>query len=139
MKKIILLALAAISMHAYAQGLPEWEDPQVIGLNKEEYHATLTLPSRKAECGEVVSLNGIWKFNWAKDPLRKPADFFKEGFDASGWDDMTVPGNWQMQGYGIPIYSNWTYPFRKDQPYVMGQPPGDYFSYENRNPVGSSG
>ena len=137
MKKIILLALAAISMHAYAQGLPEWEDPQVIGLNKEEYHATLTLPSRKAECGEVVSLNGIWKFNWAKDPLRRPADFFKEGFDASGWDDITVPGNWQMQGYGIPIYSNWTYPFRKDQPYVMGQPPADYFSYENRNPVGS--
>lgn len=137
MKKIIMLALAAISMHAYAQGLPEWEDPQVIGMNKEDYHATLTLPSRKAECGEIVSLNGIWKFNWAKDPLRRPADFFKEGFDASGWDDMTVPGNWQMQGYGIPIYSNWTYPFRKDQPYVMGQPPKEYFSYENRNPVGS--
>ena len=137
MSKIILLALAAISIQAYAQGLPEWEDPQVIGMNKEDYHATLTLPSRKAECGEVVSLNGIWKFNWAKDPLRRPADFFKESFDASGWDDITVPGNWQMQGYGIPIYSNWTYPFRKDQPYVMGQPPADYFSYENRNPVGS--
>ena len=60
MKKIILLALAAISMHAYAQGLPEWEDPQVIGLNKEEYHATLTLPSRKAGTLQIPS-SELWQ------------------------------------------------------------------------------
>ena len=136
--KTLLPALAlALSLHAGAQGLPEWEDPQVTGISKEAYHATLTLPSRKAECQEVRSLSGQWKFHWSKDPLHRPADFYREDFDSSAWDEITVPGNWQMQGYGIPIYSNWTYPFTKDAPYVMGQPPKEYFSYENRNPIGS--
>lgn len=133
----LAISLLAAAFHSGAQGLPEWEDPQVIGMNKEAYHATLTLPSRKAECGEIRSLNGKWKFQWSKDPLHRPADFYREDFDASDWDDITVPGNWQMQGYGMPIYSNWTYPFVKDAPYVMGQPPKEYFSYENRNPIGS--
>ncbi len=137
-RHIFLSTLAvAIGLQTGAQGLPDWENPQVIGINKEPYHTTLTLPSRKAECGEVVSLNGRWKFMWSKDPLHRPADFYREDFDASGWDEITVPGNWQMQGYGMPIYSNWTHPFVKDAPYVMGKPPREYFSYENRNPVGS--
>lgn len=137
MKRLIFLAALASCMYARAQGLPEWEDPRVIGLGKEAYHATLTLPSIKDDCEEVRSLNGRWKFNWAKDPLHRPADFYMEDFDASGWDEITVPGNWQMQGYGMPIYSNWTHPFVKDAPYVMGQPPKEYFSYANRNPIGS--
>ena len=127
----------ALSLQVGAQGLPEWEDPQVIGINKEAYHATLTLPSKKAECQQVRSLNGQWKFHWAKDPLHRPADFYREDFDSSSWEEITVPGNWQMQGYGIPIYSNWTYPFVKDAPYVMGLPPKEYFSHDNRNPIGS--
>ena len=123
MMSAILLALLAS-----AQGLPEWEDPQIIGINKEAYHTSLTLPSQKADCEEIVPLDGMWKFHWAKDPLHRPADFYTEGFDASGWDEIAVPGNWQMQGYGMPIYSNWTHPFRKDRPYVMGEPPKEYFS-----------
>ena len=55
----------------------------------------------------------------------------------SGWDNISVPGTWQLQGYGKPIYTNWTYPFKKDQPKVTGEPPKHFFSYENRNPVGS--
>lgn len=137
-KHLFLAAFTlAAALQVSAQGLPEWEDPQVIGINKEAYHTTLTLPSRKAECGEVRSLNGHWKFRWSKDPLHRPADFYREDFDASDWDYIAVPGNWQMQGYGMPIYSNWTYPFVKDAPYVMGKPPKEYFSYENRNPIGS--
>lgn len=139
MKRSLLLAIFALAtaLQAGGQGLPEWEDPQVIGINKEAYHATLTLPSRKDECGEVRSLNGHWKFRWSKDPLHRPADFYREDYDAADWDDIAVPGNWQMQGYGMPIYSNWTYPFVKDAPYVMGKPPKEYFSYDNRNPIGS--
>ncbi len=137
-KRLFLTAIAfAFGLLAWAQDLPEWEDPRIIGINKEAYHTTLTLPSRKAECGEVRSLDGQWKFQWSKDPLHRPADFHLEDFDASGWDDITVPGNWQMQGYGMPIYTNWTHPFVKDAPFVMGRPPKEYFSYENRNPVGS--
>ena len=137
MKRICVLTGVLLSLVANAQEVRDWENPQVMGINKEDYHVTLTLPSRKSECSEIVSLNGKWKFHWVGNPSERPEDFYMEDFDASGWDEVAVPGNWQMQGYGIPIYTNWTYPFKKDYPYVMGEPPADYFSYENRNPVGS--
>lgn len=137
MKRISVLTGVLLSLVANAQEVRDWENPQVMGINKEDYHVTLTLPSRKSECSEIVSLNGKWKFHWVGNPSERPEDFYMEDFDASGWDEVAVPGNWQMQGYGIPIYTNWTYPFKKDYPYVMGEPPADYFSYENRNPVGS--
>ena len=118
-RNLFLSVLAlALSLQVGAQGLPEWEDPQVIGINKETYHATLTLPSKKAECQQVRSLNGQWKFHWAKDPLHRPADFYREDFDSSSWEEITVPGNWQMQGYGNPNYTNVCYPFPFDPPYV---------------------
>ena len=137
MKRLLILSALALTLQARAQDIHDWENPQVIGINKEAYHTSLTLPSRKAEHKEITSLNGQWKFHWAKDPAHRPVEFYREDFDASGWDEITVPGNWQMQGYGMPIYSNWTHPFKKDRPYVMGEPPKEYFSYENRNPVGS--
>lgn len=137
MKRLLILSVLALTLQARAQDVHDWENPQVIGINKEAYHTSLTLPSRKTEHKEITSLNGQWKFHWAKDPAHRPVEFYREDFDASGWDEITVPGNWQMQGYGIPIYSNWTHPFKKDKPYVMGEPPKEYFSYENRNPVGS--
>lgn len=137
MKRLVITAGILMSLCANAQEVNDWENPQVIGINKEEYHATLTLPSHKSECKEIISLNGKWKFHWVGNPSDRPQDFYEEDFDASGWDEIFVPGNWQMQGYGIPIYTNWTYPFKKDHPYVMGEPPADYFSYENRNPTGS--
>ncbi len=130
--------LFLIVFHAsQAQMLPDWENPAVIGINKEAYHSTLTLPSLKEECGQVVSLDGRWKFHWSKDPSSRPVDFYRIGFDASAWDEIEVPGNWQTQGYGVPIYSNIQYPFLRDQPRVTGTPPAHFTSYENRNPVGS--
>ena len=88
-------------------------------------------------CKEIVSLNGQWLFHWAKDPESRPADFYREDFDVSGWDMITVPGNWQLQGFGTPIYTNMTYPFKRERPKVTGEPPRDWTAYENRNPVGS--
>lgn len=129
---VVLLAIKG-----YAQESVDWENPNVIGINKEAYHSTLMLPSKKSECKEIVSLDGTWKFKWSPKPEIRPIDFYEVGYDVSGWDNIKVPGNWQMQGFGKPIYTNWTYPFKKDQPMVMGEPPKDYYSYENRNPVGS--
>lgn len=120
-----------------AQPSPDWENPGVVGINKERYHATLTLPSKKAACSEIISLNGNWRFKWSPDPGSRPVDFYKNDFDTDGWDLITVPGSWQMQGYGKPIYSNVNYPFQKDQPRVTSEPPAHYYSYENRNPIGS--
>ncbi|MCQ2065442.1 MAG: DUF4981 domain-containing protein [Bacteroidaceae bacterium] len=126
----------AIGLECLGQDVNDWENPQVLGINKEPYHATLTLPSMRYECGECESLDGVWKFHWYPRPEQRDGNFFEQEYDVSGWDDIVVPGEWQMQGYGIPIYSNWTLPFKKDQPRVMGEPPANYYSYVNRNPVG---
>ena len=137
MKRLLLSILMAGFVYAgQSQEINDWENPHVIGINKEPYHANLTLPSQKYNCGECESLDGSWKFRWYARPEQRIVEFYEPDFDVSAWDNIIVPGEWQMQGYGIPIYSNWTMPFKKDQPFVMSEPPKDYYTYENRNPVG---
>ena len=137
MRKIVLTVLILfLGIAGRGQEAHDWENPQVVGINKEPYHATLTLPSTRYDCGECESLDGIWKFHWYPRPEQREESFFEQDYDVSGWDDIVVPGEWQMQGYGIPIYTNWTLPFKKDQPRVMSDPPENYYSYVNRNPVG---
>ncbi len=121
---------------ATAQEHHDWEDPSILSINKLPYHATLQLPSKEKECKEISSLDGFWLFHWSKDPDSRPADFYKKEFDVSAWDKIVVPGNWQMQGYGKPIYTNVTYPFKKNAPYVMGEPDSTFYSFHHRNPVG---
>ena len=121
-----------------AQAQPkDWENPFVLGINKLPYHATLQLPSKQKECKEIISLDGRWKFRWSKDPDSRPVGFEREDYDVSLWDDITVPGNWQTQGFGTPIYTNMSYPFQRNRPSVTSEPPRDWTAYENRNPVGS--
>ena len=115
----------------------DWENPAVLGINKLPYHATLQLPSKWKDCKEIISLDGQWLFHWSKDPESRPMGFEREEYDVSGWEHITVPGNWQLQGFGKPIYVNMKYPFRRDQPSVTGEPPKDWYAYDHRNPVGS--
>jgi len=137
MKRILLSVFAlALGLASHAQEVNDWENPQVIGVNKEPYHAPLTLPSKRYESGECKSLDGIWKFHWYPRPEQRDLNFFEQSYDVTGWDNIVVPGEWQMQGYGIPIYTNWVMPFKKDQPRVMTEPPANYYTYVNRNPVG---
>lgn len=137
MRKLLLsILMFGLGYAVQGQEINDWENPQVIGINKEPYHANLTLPSKRYSSGECESLDGIWKFRWYPRPEQRTVEFYETSFDVSGWDDIMVPGEWQMQGYGIPIYTNWTMPFKKDQPRVMSEPPANYYSYENRNPVG---
>jgi len=75
------------------------------------------------------SLNGVWKFNWVRDPEERPVDFFQPGFDDSNWDDFEVPANWEINGYGVPIYLN--------HPYEFSYNPDPPFIPEGYNPVGS--
>ena len=115
----------------------DWENPAVLGINKLPYHATLQMPSKWKECREIVSLDGQWQFHWSRNPEERPALFFLEDYDVSGWDRITVPGNWQMQGFGTPIYTNISYPFQRNRPSVTDEPPVYWTAYSNRNPVGS--
>jgi len=123
----------------------EWESERMLGLNKEKPHATFNsyadVESAKKILPEFsryrVSLDGAWKFNWVKRPEERPIDFFKPGFDVSGWREIAVPSSWQMQGYDVPVYSNQAYLFKRDWPRVMGAPPQQFTTFVNRNPVGS--
>ena len=136
MMTMVLGAGMLLASEAQAQ-VRDWENPSVLGINKLPYHVTLQLPSREKECKEIVSLDGQWLFHWSRNPEERPADFYKEDYDVSQWGKITVPGNWQTQGYGTPIYINIDYPFVKDRPRVTAEPPKDWTAYENRNPVGS--
>ena len=136
MKKILTITALLLSVAAQAQ-THDWENPAVLGINKLPYHATLQLPSKQKECKEIVSLNGEWLFHWSKDPDSRPVEFYREDYDVSQWDMIRVPGNWQLQGYGKPIYVNMQYPFHRDRPSVTGEPNKDWYAYDHRNPVGS--
>ncbi|MBN1457368.1 MAG: DUF4981 domain-containing protein, partial [Sedimentisphaerales bacterium] len=123
----------------------DWENETIFRINKEAAHSTI-IPCEslnKATKGEeeksayYKSLNGKWKFNWSPDPASRPMDFYQLYYDVSEWDDIRVPSNWQLEGYGVPLYSNVTYPFRRNPPYVMGEPRENYTNYKDRNPVGS--
>jgi len=70
-------------------------------------------------------------------PQKRPVNFYKTDYDVSGWKDIKVPSSFQVEGYGTPYYSNFTYIFQKDFPRVMSTPPVKYTAYQERNPVGS--
>ncbi|MCF7804525.1 MAG: DUF4981 domain-containing protein [Candidatus Marinimicrobia bacterium] len=99
---------------------PDWENPTVIGINKEPAHAEFVphpdIESALADVGPEYnsvyhqSLDGQWKFHWAENPAKRPVDFYREDFDVSAWAEITVPGTWQLQGYDYPIYANSRYP-----------------------------
>jgi beta-galactosidase len=124
---------------------PEIENPELLGINKEPYHATLmpyanlqeALLAKRHASSLCLSLNGLWKFNWVPRPEQRPVDFYKPDFDASAWKEIPVPSNWEVQGYGTPFYRNFGYTIKKDFPYVMSEPDKKYTSFIERNPVGS--
>jgi beta-galactosidase len=137
---IVLMFFIFPATNIYAQEtnkINDWENPDVVGLNKEKAHATFYLPSEKYNNPRIVSLNGMWKFKWSPDPASRPVDFYKTDYSVSDWTNILVPGNWEMQGFGNPIYSNSAYPFQKDPPRVTSEPPKDFNSFSQRNPVGS--
>jgi len=108
----------------------EWEDPQLIEINRELPHAhfipfesnKLAVQGIPEKSNYYQSLNGTWKFNYSKNPDSRTKDFFKLETDLSNWDNIVVPGNWEMQGFGTPIYLDEEYPFPPNPPFV----PHDY-------------
>ncbi|NJO88061.1 MAG: hypothetical protein HC831_03165 [Chloroflexia bacterium] len=138
MIKILILGILFSPINfLYGQNLPDWENPDVNGINKEKPHAYGFLPSEKANNPMIQSLNGIWKFKWSPDLQSRPEYFYKENYSVESWDNIVVPGNWELQGFGTPIYTNITYPFQKDEPNVTSEPPKYFTAYTERNPVGS--
>jgi len=134
----ITILLLSVNMHqtTHAQ-TPDWENPEVVEINKEAPHATLfpyesrskALTFNKNESEYYQLLNGDWSFNGVEKPADIVEDFYREDFDDSTWGKMPVPANWELNGFGVPIYVNVPYEFTENP-----EPPK---VPHDHNPVGS--
>ena len=131
-----------ISGMAYADGSspqpvkPYWQDIQVVAVNKEKPRSSFmsyadretALTSRFEKSPYYVLLNGTWKFFFVDSYKDLPQNITDPSVNTSSWDDITVPGNWEVQGHGVAIYTNHGYEFKPRNP----QPP----LLPEANPVG---
>lgn len=152
---VFLLIISAINTIAQERSniWNDLENPKMFDQNKEAAHAsfmpfksvTAALTKKKQQSVYYKSLSGTWKFNWVRKPADRPKDFYQVSYNVSNWNDITVPSNWELEGYGYPIYVNHQYEFadykapvsdeieftEKIYPKHPGKVPHDY------NPVGS--
>ena len=134
---IILLSLICIygSITQLLAQQNDWENPAIFQQNRLPARATfMNFADRESAISDdysrspyFLSLSGKWKFNWVSKPADRPVDFYKVKYDINSWKEINVPGNWELQGYGTPIYTNIEYPFKKNPPYID----------HSDNPVGS--
>ena len=140
MRKIIthvLIYLFFIAMKLFGDTPSEIENPLIVEQNKLEPRSTffnfeskkLAIKGDPEKSKYFVSLNGNWKFKWVRDPADRPKNFYKQRFNDRKWDNILVPSNWELNGYGVPIYLNHPYEFSYDP-----DPPNIPDGY---NPVGS--
>ncbi len=137
----------------------EWQSPDSLSYNKLQPHAWFFNFKNVDEALGVLpenssywqSLNGEWQFNWASNPDVRPKNFYETTYDASGWDKVTVPMNWNVEGiqkdgslkYGVPVYSNQRVIFKHSVAVgdwkggVMREAPKDWVAYKDKNEVGS--
>lgn len=120
---ILLLTVSGITAQTNA---PNWENPQIFAVNKEDTRATsLPYPSEVLAITDDYSaspyyrsLDGLWKFHWVAKVADVPADFYKENYNISNWGTMPVPGNWEFNGHGIPMYVNVGFGFKAKPPHI---------------------
>ncbi|MDO4164482.1 MAG: glycoside hydrolase family 2 TIM barrel-domain containing protein [Bacteroides sp.] len=119
-KQLITGLFAAFAVAANAQSFKEWQDPEVNAVNRAPMHTAYfayesvdaAQQGQKEKSSNYMSMDGTWKFFWVKDADSRPTDFWKTNFNDKGWDDMQVPGMWELNGYGDPIYVNTGYAWR---------------------------
>jgi beta-galactosidase len=150
---------ASLAQNPAQSPTPEWNNPEAISLNKERPRAWFFSFADTESARKVLpeystywkSLDGDWHFHWSPDPDSRPANFFKPGYDVSGWDLIPVPSNWNVYGiqkdgrqkYGTPIYVNQQVIFQHKVAVddwrggVMRTPPEDWTTFKHRNEVGS--
>lgn len=140
MKKIVLLIAILVATNLYS--LPKWQSQYAIGEGKIEPHAYIFPYDETADISACFfqkskyykSLNGQWKFHWVRNPELRPKDFYRPDFYVGNWNNIIVPGNWERQGYGVPVYVNQTYEFASEVFKGERNPP---FVPDSTNEVGS--
>ena len=135
MKIYTLLFGLLLPIQPSAQTVHDWENHHVLQINREPARSTFTpFHAQKGDCS--ICLDGTWKFRWTPVPDERIVEFYQTDFNDKDWVGFPVPANWEVNGYGTPIYVSAGYPFKIDPPRVMGEPKVDYTTYKERNPVG---
>ncbi|SEM31606.1 beta-galactosidase [Chryseobacterium taichungense] len=128
----ILLSFFFVSVTAQNN---DWENPRIVDQGKEKPHVTFVsfddqqnaISDDYGRSVNYKSLNGQWKFSYTDQYKDRPTDFYKTTLDDSGWANLTVPSNWELNGFGIPIYTNVTYPHPRTPPFIgPNNPVGTY-------------
>ena len=128
-RQLLTCCLAMCSLATMAQH-DEWKNPEINAVNRVPMHTNYFASSSSEEAAKAdkenssnfMTLNGIWKFNWVKNADARPTDFYRTDYNDKGWGQMKVPGVWEMNGYGDPIYVNvgyaWRSQYKNNPPYV---------------------
>ncbi len=128
-RQLLTCCLAMCSLATMAQH-DEWKNPEINAVNRAPMHTNYfayssseeTAKADKENSSNFMTLNGIWKFNWVKNADARPTDFYRTDYNDKGWGQMKVPGVWEMNGYGDPIYVNvgyaWRSQYKNNPPYV---------------------
>ena len=128
-RQLLTCCLAMCSLATMAQH-DEWKNPEINAVNRAPMHTNYFAYSSSEEAAKAdkenssnfMTLNGIWKFNWVKNADARPTDFYRTDYNDKGWGQMKVPGVWEMNGYGDPIYVNvgyaWRSQYKNNPPYV---------------------
>lgn len=124
MKNSFLTTLILISslIPSSIFALPDWQDAGIVQRNRYPMTASYQVDGMKQP------LNGVWNFQWYASIPERSMTFFKEDFDDSAWDKMPVPGMWELNGYGDPVYKNvgwaWAGQYKNNPPI-----PADWHNY----------
>ncbi len=124
MRRLFATIMALVVATAAIAQDPYWENPEVFAENKLPSRATLVPYAsfdealQRGESGYVIDISGQWRFHWTKTPAERPEGFWQSGYNDTAWDTIAVPGNWEILGYGYPIYTNVNYPFPLNPPYI---------------------
>jgi len=123
---IVLLIGVCFGMKAQESSVPHWQNPKVFEVNKIQPHK-ISIPFADTDgtgkyyrenSNAYQSLNGDWKFKMTHSPIVEPTDYASLEGDDSDWNTIDVPSNWQLRGYGQPIYTNQVHPFEVKPPTV---------------------
>ncbi len=139
--KLLLLTATLVAQICTAQ-TEHWKNPKINQVNRAPMHSTF-FAFESAEAAETacmeqstnfMSLNGNWKFNWVEHAWQRPSNFFEADLNDEGWDEMPVPGMWELNGFGDPVYVNIGYAWRnqyKNNPPLVPEENNHVGSYRN--------
>lgn len=124
---IITFIFSAVASNAQ-ETIPYWQNEKINEEHREPMHAAYFVYENEVLAAKkdwklsknYLDINGLWKFKYVASPNDLPNGFEKSDFDDTKWDDFTIPANWDVNGYGYPIYTNTTYDFAK---YIAVNPP----------------